>query len=219
MRITLSSSPCTALPFAHQSLLISFLHRCLGSNPLHDGLSLYSFSALQCGKASPHGINFPNGARCWMSFYEERWASQFVKGVMMNPEFIGGMQITDVQIQETPPFLAQHSFTTASPVLVKSFDGIRTHFLTFSNPEAAAVMTATMQTKLRAAGLDAFANTVRVRFDTSYANAKTKLIDIHGIKNRASVCPVIVEGSPEAVAFAWNVGVGHSTGAGFGALR
>jgi CRISPR-associated endoribonuclease Cas6 len=79
-------------------------------------------------------------------------------------------------------------------------------------------MTKTMQTKLRAAGLEQHADAVSVRFDTSYAGAKTKLVDIHGIKNRTSVCPVIVEGSPEAVAFAWDVGVGHSTGAGFGAL-
>jgi CRISPR/Cas system endoribonuclease Cas6 (RAMP superfamily) len=30
---------------------------------------------------------------------------------------------------------------------------------------------------------------------------------------------VIVEGSAEAVGFAWNVGIGNGTGIGFGALR
>jgi CRISPR-associated endoribonuclease Cas6 len=129
------------------------------------------------------------------------------------------MVITDIQIQPTPEFPDSMRFSVASPVLVKKFDGTVIRHLTFDNPEANDVMTKTMQTKLRTAGLDAHAETVRVRFDTSYTGAKTKLVDIHGIKNRANVCPVIIEGTPEAVAFAWDVGVGHSTGSGFGALR
>jgi CRISPR/Cas system endoribonuclease Cas6 (RAMP superfamily) len=60
---------------------------------------------------------------------------------------------------------------------------------------------------------------VRVRFDRGSPGARTKLIDFKGIKNRGSVCPVIVEGTPQAVQFAWTVGVGHSTGCGFGYLR
>ena len=42
---------------------------------------------------------------------------------------------------------------------------------------------------------------------------------INGIKNKASICPVIVKGTSEQIAFAWNVGVGNSTGIGFGALN
>ena len=52
-----------------------------------------------------------------------------------------------------------------------------------------------------------------------YRNAKTRLITLAGSPNRASVCPVIVEGPPSAVAFAWNVGAGNSTHYGFGSLN
>ncbi len=59
---------------------------------------------------------------------------------------------------------------------------------------------------------------VEVSFDTSYENPKTKLVNYKGINIRASFCPVIVKGHPRAVQFAWEVGVGNSTGIGFGAL-
>ena len=46
-----------------------------------------------------------------------------------------------------------------------------------------------------------------------------KLVDIKGIKHRASLCPVVIEGDPVAISFAWNVGAGHLTGSCFGALK
>ncbi len=72
-----------------------------------------------------------------------------------------------------------------------------------------------MNKKTRAAGID---GDVKVYFDPDYLNPKTKLVEINGIKNRSTMCPVIIEGTPENILFAWNVGVGHSTGCGFGAL-
>jgi CRISPR-associated endoribonuclease Cas6 len=59
---------------------------------------------------------------------------------------------------------------------------------------------------------------LKIRFDTSVNGAKTKIIDYRGIKNRVNMCPVIIEGKPASKEFAWNVGVGNSTGVGFGAI-
>jgi CRISPR-associated endoribonuclease Cas6 len=71
--------------------------------------------------------------------------------------------------------------------------------------------------KLRKAGLsDEDAN---ISFQKDYPGAKTKIIHYNNIGNRVNVCPVVIEGSPEQIAFAWNVGVGNSTGIGFGALK
>jgi CRISPR-associated endoribonuclease Cas6 len=61
-------------------------------------------------------------------------------------------------------------------------------------------------------------SSLRIQFDTSAVGIRTKLIDYRGIKNRVSLCPVIVEGKPETQVFAWNVGLGSSTGIGFGAI-
>jgi len=60
---------------------------------------------------------------------------------------------------------------------------------------------------------------IDVQFDRSYSNPKTKLIKVKGISHKANVCPILVKGSPDALAFAWNVGLGHLTGSGFGAIK
>ena len=50
------------------------------------------------------------------------------------------------------------------------------------------------------------------------ATAKSKLFRYKQVQCRASVCPVLVSGSAEQIRFAWEVGVGHSRGSGWGAL-
>ena len=42
------------------------------------------------------------------------------------------------------------------------------------------------------------------------------LMDVKGIQHKGSICPVIIEGTPEALQFAWLVGVGELTGSGKG---
>ena len=59
---------------------------------------------------------------------------------------------------------------------------------------------------------------VQVGFDTNYSNPKIRKITFNNIDIKASACPVIVAGDPKAVSFAWDVGVGNSTGIGFGCL-
>jgi CRISPR-associated endoribonuclease Cas6 len=225
MRCNFSTTPSLQELSINDVHLRGFVNKCLIpigeiENSLHDQLSNYSVSNLDGSKLTKKNtVVFRYGARFFFSSPDPTLTKKVAQSAIMQPELFAGMVITDIQIQPTPQFPDSMRFSVASPVLVKKFDGKTIHHLTFNDPEASDVMTRTMQTKLRAAGLDAHAETVRVRFDTSYSGAKTKLVDIHGIKNRANVCPVIVEGTPEAVAFAWDVGVGHSTGAGFGALR
>ncbi len=120
-------------------------------------------------------------------------------------------------IQQTPNFSNQQRFVLASPVLVKRADGEGEKHFIYSDDSVDTYLTQTLQHKLRKAGKSD--SGVQVRFDQSYLNPVTKLVDYKGIKNRASMCPVVVDGTPEQVAFAWEVGVGNSTGIGFGALR
>ena len=78
-------------------------------------------------------------------------------------------------------------------------------------------MTQTLQTKLKKADLNP--EGVKVSFDKTYRNPKTKIIRYNGVDCKASMCPIIIEGTPDQIKFAWNVGIGNSTGIGFGALK
>jgi len=71
--------------------------------------------------------------------------------------------------------------------------------------------------KLASVGVNSSGLTIE--FDNTYSKPQSKLIHYKNILNKASICPVIIEGTPDQIAFAWNVGIGNSTGIGFGALK
>ena len=207
------------VPFAYQHYLTGAFHKWLGANQLHDEISLYSLSWLDGGRMRDGALDFPRGARWFISVNDESLTDKITTNALFHPEVCCGMQVLKITQQETPDFGGYYAFKVGSPVLAKSSeaDGKVKHYI-FSDPEADDILTATLRHKMDKAGLDAMHKSITVRFDRSYKGAKTKLVRIKNIDNRASVCPVIVEGTPEAVQFAWNVGVGHGTGSGFGSL-
>jgi CRISPR-associated endoribonuclease Cas6 len=193
------------VPFAYQHFLTGAFHKWLGANSLHDGISLYSLSWLDGSRMKGGALEFPRGARWFMSFHDESSVEKIVNNALADPEVCCGMSITSIRQQATPRFGTRHTFKVGSPVLAKSneVEGKVRHYL-FSDPEADAALTATLRHKLDKAGLGAPHNQATVGFDKTYRNPKTKLVTIKGIHNRATVCPVTVEGTPEAVAPEWN---------------
>jgi len=220
MRLHFELSPnVQPVSFDYQHFLTGVFHKWLGDNALHDGLSLYSLSWLSGGKRQGDGIAFPNGASWFISAHDSELLHRICISAVDEPSVCCGMLVTRIRILLEPEVREKHVFKVASPVLARSkeVEGKVRHFI-YSDAEADEVLTQTLRHKLDKAGLNGIALDTNVKFDRSYRSAQTKLVKINGVANRASICPVIVEGPPEAVQFAWNVGVGHLTGSGFGAL-
>jgi len=221
MRLHLKLTPNKKpVPFNYQHQLTGALHKWLGENELHDKISLYSFSWLR-GKAErvDAGLNFPDGARWFISFWEDEHTKKLKDGILREPEVIFGMEVSKIKEQTIPEFSDNYRFKVASPVLVRSNqdDGSRKHLL-YDEKEADEILTKRMKAKLEAANFDKTESKISISFDRSYPNPQTKLVDIKGTKLRANVCPVKIKGSSDAIKFAWNVGVGELTGSGFGAI-
>jgi len=206
------------IPFDYQVKLVGALHKWLGQNNTHhDGLSLYSLSwLLGTSKKQGNDLTFPNGAHLFISSPDDTFIKQILKGVIDEPSVCFGMSVKDALIQETPVFNNSQRFTAASPVFVKRTIGDRQTFFFHHQIESDALLTETLQSKLKKMGLPS--QGVKVRFDREYLNPKIKVATYKGIQNKANICPVIVEGTPEQIGFAWDVGAGNSTGIGFGAL-
>lgn len=220
MRLYFFTSPnLQPVPFAYQHFLVGAFHKWLGHNRQHDEISLYSLSWLDGSRVHDGHLEFPKGARFFVSLHDDALAEALVNGALTDPQLCCGMRIIRVEQQATPRFGPRYTFKVGSPVLARSKleDGSIKHYL-YSDLEADAVLTGTLRHKLDRAGLGAHTENLSVGFDRSYPTPKTKLVQVKDIRSRASICPVTVKGSPEAVAFAWNVGVGHSTGSGFGSL-
>lgn len=221
MRIHLYLSTEQVVPFDYLPTLKSAFHLWTGDNPaLHDGLSLYSYAWLQGGRAGRGGIRFQEGAHWFISAPDREVIHTLISGVLRAPEIGLGLRVQDVRLQEAPEFATgEQPFRVASPVFIKQDTerGKPADHLLPGHALADELLTATLRHKLRQAGLDDAG--AAVRFDPAYiATAKSKLFKYRQVQCRGSICPVLVTGTGEQIQFAWEVGVGHSTGIGCGAL-
>ncbi|MEZ4901764.1 MAG: CRISPR-associated endoribonuclease Cas6 [Spirosomataceae bacterium] len=219
MRLHIHLSKNTSIvPFVYQERQVSKLHYWIGRNEVHDKVSLYSFSWLKNGRQEQGGLNFRNGSQFFLSCYDNTLIKQIIKKIQEDNDFGWGMKITSLTLENDPDFESPHRFLVASPVFIKRYqpDGKGNSFFYHNDQEANQYLTESLQHKLKEAGFPY--DEVVVRFDDSYPNATTKGASYKGIFNKGSVCPVIIKGTPEQIAFAWNVGVGNLTGIGFGSL-
>ena len=221
MRLQLHLTPNTQpVPFDHLHQLTGAIHKWLGPNNLHDGLSLYSFGWLRGGEKRKHELAFPKGAIWNISFHDDGEARQLLQGLLKQPDVMYGMRVIATNEMPTPNFGESFLFKTdGSSVLARTnrSDGTRA-YLFWDNPLADEIITGLLKQKLRKAGYAEDDLSVRVSFDRSYAKARTRNIKVKTTEHRGSECPVLVEGTPEAVRFAWLVGIGDLTGSGFGGL-
>lgn len=218
MRIHIRTTASKELvPFNYQSSLTGSLHKWIGKNNIHDSLSLYSFSWLQGGITNKDGLLFESGASFFISMFDNNLLKKVIEGIREKPDINYGLEVKDVFIQENQGFGSHQTFHAASPILVKRrINGNIKHY-EWNEEETGYLLTETLQNKLKSAGIEV--EGVKVQFDSAYKYAKTKIITYNGIGNKVNLCPVVIEGTPEQLTFAWNVGLGNSTGIGFGAIK
>lgn len=206
------------IPFNYQHLLTSTIHKWIGKdNAEHGEISLYSFSWLQQARTNHNGIYLTSDSYFFISAYKEELIQAILKIILIDPSVCCGIAVCEAQIMENPKFSTEGRFLLGSPVFIKrNIENVQKHFL-FNDDLSGQYMTDTMNKKLCLANLSS--EGFSIEFDRSYMNPQTKLIDYKGIKNKVSICPVIIKGTSQQIAFAWNVGVGNSTGVGFGSLK
>lgn len=221
MRIYLKLSRNKELiPFNNQHLLTAALHRWLGKdNDLHDKQSLYCFSWLQNVKQTKNGINLTEDSYFFISAHDDNFIKQVVRGIMADAYAFNGASVIDIQLKDAPEFEASCRFMLSSPVLVKQkIEGQRKYkYLCFDDEDFEKTLTESLINKLILANINS--EGVQVYVDKTFEKAHTKLIDYKGILNKVNMCPVIISGTEEQIAFAWSVGLGYSTGIGFGSLK
>lgn len=221
MRIYLQTTPNNEIvPFNYQQKLSGVFYTWLGKiNDCHDRMSLYSYSWLKKGYMTDAGYEFPNGASWYISFYSEEKLKMLMRSILNQPQMFSGLTVSDIIIEDTPYLSERSLFYLGSPVFIqKHTPDLKNNIqYTFDDVKADEMLTQTMLHKMEIAGIQKD-ETLKIMFDRSYTAKKTKLVSYKGIKLRASLCPIIIDGRPESKSFAWNVGIGNSTGIGFGAI-
>jgi CRISPR-associated endoribonuclease Cas6 len=205
------------IPFDHQPLLTGSIHKWLGRNVEHDKVSLYSFSQLDGGKASANGFSFERDTSFFFSSHDPNLVKRMINGIQIDPFLFYGLTILEITIQENPDLSDRELFFAASPIFIKRRVGENIDHIKYDDPRANLCLKETLKTKMIEAEIED--ESFDIRFETTYPKAGTKKITYNGIQNRANWCPVIIKGRPETKLFAWNVGLGNSTGIGFGAIK
>lgn len=217
MRMHLSLNPNSeVVPFDYQYQLIGTFQKWAVEHDIHDSISLYSMSWLKGGKITKDGFQFKDGAKWFISIHDIALFKSVMKQLLKDPTVSYGMSVSNVQIQETPTFPNKQRFVCETPILIKKNTDDNIEHVPYTSSEADELMTKTLKHKMDVAGIGNLS--VTCKFDRSYNRAKQKVVTIKGIKNKANVCPVILEGDPEAISFAWDVGIGTLTGSTFGAI-
>lgn len=222
MKIEIKLSPNRNLiPYNYTHQLTGLFHHWLGPNKWHSQMSLYSLGWLRGGKSLPGGLLFPNGAYWEIGVYDDELTEKLIGGFLTKDFEFYGMNVIKADRIPSPSFDQPYSrFLAGSPIITRAkpdASGYRAYHL-YNDPESERIMQRVLYKKMMEADLIDQIPHTKIYYDRSFANPKTKMITIKGIKNRGSVCPVIVEGPPIAQEFAWVVGAGELTGSGFGSL-
>ena len=140
-----------------------------------------------------------------------------MKGILQMPEMFCGSVVSNVEVKDVPEFAREERFYLNSPILIRKKDENNTKHITFHDREFNNLLTENLKRKLKKVNLDS--DEIMLELDKSYSSPQTKLVDYKGIKNKTTLAPIIIKGNPEQIAFAWDVGLGESTGIGFGAIK
>lgn len=223
MRIKIELSPNTTLvPYDYQSILVSRIHDWFGKeNKFHNSLSSYSFSWFMNGNGTSKGINFNRGTYFIFSSYDSSVVKKLITGVQSNPEFGFGMFINSIQILEHIPFEdnAQYRFIAASPIFLKRSTSEKNYkYFYYKDQESSELLRENLLFKLNKLNLPTD-DSLKINFDNTFSNPRIKGFIHKGIRIKGSSCPVLISGKASTVEFAYEAGIGNSTGMGFGLLE
>lgn len=224
MRIHIKTTPSkNKIDFNYQYLLTGVLHKWMGNNELHDKMSLYSFSGLTQSEVNDKKLCFPHGTTFNISCWDNQQLKRIIDGIQQEPELFSGMKVEEIVLEENPDFSSQEYFYLGSPVFIqRRIENNEKKFYLYSDEQSSSLLEETIIHKMREANLIPDP-TLKIFFDKEYYLRKTKLIHYKHreqvFKIRANWCPVIIKGANLTKQFIWNVGLGNSTGIGFGAIK
>ena len=197
----------------------SYIHKCLGiNNHYHDTFSSYSISSIQGGILKNGMLNFEEGMYIVISVpeKEQKFLSAIMTGILINPDFGFGMKF----ISFTPTEVDVHKYhdyvQTISPIILK--DGrIRK---TFKDDGFWEELTARTIKKLKHYDPDINVNGFKLSIaDINNPNNKIKKIMVKGYVNKCSQVCMKIEGHKKTRMLLYDLGIGSSTGSGFGAIK
>ena len=208
-----------AVPVKNQHMLNSYIHKCLGiNNKYHDGPSNYNISHLYGGNLIDDSLCFNEGGYFIVSSRDQEFINDLLIGIMNNQELFCGMRFAGINHINEQFYNGWNHFSTLSPFIVEEKVGHREkRFLTLDDVEFERKLEDYLVNKLSKINpnLDLLDFRVSVPSNRSH---KVKTIFVGTRANKANQCQVSIFTNKEVAETLYNIGLGKSTGSGFGCI-
>jgi len=222
MRIIFEFTENTSLvPINNQSYMNYYIQKCLGdNNKYHDSKNDYSISSLYGGKLTDDELHlsFKNGGIIVVTSKNEEFLNTLICGVMSNKELKWGMKFDKINFISEIFRNGWNHFATLSPFIIKKYIDKKNYtFSTLNDSDFVDTVKKHIIKKLSKIynGINLTDFDVKI---INHPSHKVKKIMVKNVKNEANQCQVSIFCSSDVAEKIYNLGIGQSTGSGFGTI-
>jgi len=221
MRLKINFTENTSqVPIQHQSLLNSYIHKCLGrNNKYHDSKNDYCISHIYGGKLNVKNstLTYKDGGFIVASSTDGDFLNKILVGVLNNQELIGGMKFKGVEHLDEQFYNGWNHFSTLSPFIIKKRmdDGYK--FITLNDSNFENEVENYLINKIGKIDDTLDLSDFKVTIPNNNKH-KVKKILVKNVINHANQCQINIYTNKKVAKLIYNIGLGQSTGSGFGTI-
>lgn len=222
MRIKIKfSKNTTEVPVNNQSLMNSYIHKCLGRNNIyHDSKNNYSISHLYGGKLNIESktLNFDKGGFITISSLDSEFINKLLIGIVSNPDLFHGMKFSGVDHINENFNTGWNYLSTLSPFIIKIYQDKKTYkYLTLDDVNFETEVKNYLIKKISTINPFLDLSDFDVKIPPSEKN-KIKKSLVKNVLNISNHCHINIHTNKKVMELLYNIGLGQSTGSGFGTI-
>lgn len=223
IKINFSVKQNQTLTVDNQHLINSFIHKCLGvNNKYHDSPSDYCISTLRGGKFKNDALLYFPKNNCYLivTALDMEFLNKLLAGILNNPFFTDDIVFKGIDFITETLYKDYNKFITLSPILLRettNWEENKYKFITLKDDNFISKLEEQTKRKL----LKVSPNLDLSRFKIELLenkNNKVKSLLIKNVINHGSVCKLKIYANQETTNLIYKLGLGQSTGCGFGTL-
>ena len=221
MRIKIKlSSGANNIPINNQSIVNSYIHKCLGeNNTYHDSASNYCVSNIRGCKLNDDKTTLTlRSPYIVVSTNDNIFLSMLLAGITNHNQFYDNIVVTGIEFVQETLYDGYNLFKTLTPILLKekNTDGSK-RTITVNDEDFVPKLKDSIIRKIKSIdpSIDVSGFDLKLADNTI---KKTKMITVKNVTSVGSLCDIIVFSNKKLAEFIYNFGIGQSTGSGFGCI-
>ena len=207
------TQPTSKVPVNNQHYINGYFHKLLGeNNKWHDSFTDYAVSSLQGGHLVDGYLVFNDNPFITISSENQEFINSVINGALSSDAEVFGMKFKTLDFKDYNVNQYYDKVYTISPILIKK-DGKK---ISVRDEEFLDTLTNNCKAKLKHKGIvdDTFKLEIR-----NLEKAKVKKIMVGDVFNICSMVSLVVYGKKKTRSTLYNMGLGNSTGCGFGTVK